>query len=947
MMTLCVFLLALFEFFPPGSSYKVGLLLDSDEPEEAEAMRRLAAFTVSQLNSENTTTTLEITEQFHDSTYLSLKNSFCALLDENVVAVISACDSTLTRIQVNLANQFHIPLIAAVATNPFTDFPSSNDFEIRLSPSDFHQSKAIFDLLKEYKWYQFSILASADDYGINSIVYLQYLASQDDVFYVRDVQHFDIKVDLSSSFDVILFQKELQLIKDSLAKVIVLNCRGKFAKRIFREAKTMGLMDDSYVWITTDGIASKPESIAYQNSSYPTFYTGLLGTQPQYGQGSKQYNDLVDSYIIGGGSSADIRVNSVKVAMGLSVVHVSLKELDEEKWIDEPLVSCESNAHWREGRRLYEKINENLRMNKGKYNLLGVSNPSYDVMNFKVSNFEKVGSWDEIMGLTDPNNKTVHWTERSDVVFLGGGKSSPTGMGNSLTGYHLRIGIVPEPPIAFMKESCKGGDTSSPKCWYGWNPDIINQLQTDLNFTYEYVMPADNKYGGFDNTTRTWNGMIRDILDRKTDLTTVLSINSERSRYIGYTASIFEDQASLILYTTSPKSSTNLFFFLEPFEISVWLSIIGLIMVIAFLTTFFSKFSPFGSYGRKIHAMQVCTCSGCVLRRKIKVERGCRFVETRTHPCLVEEAEEDDDMNELSYFNSTWLIGTGFVLQGTDTLPTAPSGRFLLFVWWLFVMILTAMYTANLTAHLTLDRSTTAIRDLGDLLSQKTYKWGLIQDRNLQIMMSNHEDKKFNRIAEKAVKLKNLDQGIEEVKKGDFVFIDDNSVLTYNFKGDCKTALIKTGKFHNQWAFGTQVNSPYTPIINRMFLQYREKGWFTAKFDEWYTNEDEHISCKTTVGSDKKFGLPVLVGLFLILGVGISLSFMIVVLELFYVAHQDSRQRGESYWRCLRDRIKFKYREVTEEWFAGTANGEKRVLDTKDVRVKTENGHSEGAKSKC
>ena len=153
--------------------------------------------------------------------------------------------------------------------------------------------------------------------------------------------------------------------------------------------------------------------------------------------------------------------------------------------------------------------------------------------------------------------------------------------------------------------------------------------------------------------------MIGDILDKKTDLTTVMSINSERSRYIGYTASIFEDQASLILYTKSPTSSTNLFFFLEPFEISVWLSIIGLILVIAFLTTFFSKFSPFGSYGRKIHAMQVCPCSECVFRRKVKEERRCRFVDTRSYNCLVQKVEEDDDLNELSYFNSTWLIGTG------------------------------------------------------------------------------------------------------------------------------------------------------------------------------------------------------------------------------------------------------------------------------------------------
>ena len=208
--------------------YKIGLILDSEDQEGADAIRRLAEYTLSQLDS----STVELVEQYHDSTYLSLQTCFCALLEQQVVAVISACDSTLTDIQANLANQFHLPLIAAVATNPFTDFHRTDDFEIRLSPSDAHQSQAIFDLLKEYKWYEFSILASADDYGINSIVYLQYLASQDDNFSIKDVQHFDVRMNLSDHLPV--FEKQLQLIKDSLTKVIVLNCDGKYAKGIFK-----------------------------------------------------------------------------------------------------------------------------------------------------------------------------------------------------------------------------------------------------------------------------------------------------------------------------------------------------------------------------------------------------------------------------------------------------------------------------------------------------------------------------------------------------------------------------------------------------------------------------------------------------------------------------------------------------------------------------------------
>ena len=61
-------------------------------------------------------------------------------------------------------------------------------------------------------------------------------------------------------------------------------------------------------------------------------------------------------------------------------------------------------------------------------------------------------------------------------------------------------------------------------------------------------------------------------------------------------------------------------------------------------------------------------------------------------------------------------------------------------------MIITSIYTANLTAHLTLDRSTTTITKLDDLLNQGDYKWGFIKDRILETMMANHEDETYNKI---------------------------------------------------------------------------------------------------------------------------------------------------------------------------------------------------------
>ena len=217
--------------------YEVGLILNANYPETSAATRRLSAFTVTRLDQSSTT--IHLQEVTYEPTYLSIMQSICSLLEQNVVAILSASGSTLTKVQVNIASQFNIPIISAVATNPFLESAGSGKVDIvRLSPSDVYQSHAVFDLLMEYKWYQFSILASADDYGIDGVVQLQKLASQSGKFKVNTVQYFNAALDVSD-INVDMFTKELTLIKNSLEKVIVLNCGPRFADPIVRLSKCL------------------------------------------------------------------------------------------------------------------------------------------------------------------------------------------------------------------------------------------------------------------------------------------------------------------------------------------------------------------------------------------------------------------------------------------------------------------------------------------------------------------------------------------------------------------------------------------------------------------------------------------------------------------------------------------------------------------------------------
>ena len=425
----------------------------------------------------------------------------------------------------------------------------------------------------------------------------------------------------------------------------------------------MGLMGEDYVWITTDGITARPDFLTYNSGSYLSYYQGIFGTAPFYGKGNSNYNEMQDAYVVSGGNSADLTMSSVKISFGLNVLQTSLSQLGT--CIDRSTLSkihCSKKNSWADGRTLYNSIQENLLAMEMR-DVAGVKRyPAYDIMNFKPNGFERAGFWTYETGIIDSFGQDVSWINRQDLVYSGGKVKAPLGIGSTLRGYHLRIGVLHWPPIALFTDSpyCKK-HTTLPSCWEGWNPEIIARLALDLNFTYEYVQPADGLYSRLDKEKQTWGGIFGGLIDRDMDLSIALAITPERSQYIDFTYPFFEDSLVMAMYPNleSTEPSSNMFFFLEPFELSVWGTIVILVIVIAVLTNFFSKFSPFGSYGEKIHAMQTCPCRKCAKRRQYKKLARCRFVDTKKYDCMVEKVEEFDDFNDLSFYNSTWLIGTG------------------------------------------------------------------------------------------------------------------------------------------------------------------------------------------------------------------------------------------------------------------------------------------------
>ena len=280
-------------------------------------------------------------------------------------------------------------------------------------------------------------------------------------------------------------------------------------------------------------------------------------------------------------------------------------------------VSCSKRMPWASGSLFRDNLAQ-VEMDgvSGHINCTAegrVAKAEYKIVNFIGPGlFVDIGSWDSKEGL-----KMKYHRESTSVQFLGGvTEHHPKGVPNGLSGEHLRLGVTDNPPFAFRRADCKAG---SNECWEGITPDTVTELALSLNFTYEFIEPLDKQFGTYNLKTETWNGLIGDVLAYRTDMIAMdLSVSFERKTFIDFSVSFMDSGISLAVRGESDKG--NLFFFLSPFNWSVWLMVVIAVVTMATLQNLFGKLSPNGEYGRIVHAMQVCKCGACIGRRQLKAQ---------------------------------------------------------------------------------------------------------------------------------------------------------------------------------------------------------------------------------------------------------------------------------------------------------------------------------------
>ncbi|XP_072376313.1 glutamate receptor ionotropic, delta-2 [Diabrotica undecimpunctata] len=280
--------------------------------------------------------------------------------------------------------------------------------------------------------------------------------------------------------------------------------------------------------------------------------------------------------------------------------------------------------------------------------------------------------------------------------------------------------------------------------------DILNILQDKYGFNYSIVLPQDHVFLGDAKKANVKNLLEKDQVDIAVAFLPI--IESIRNDIIFSTSFDTAEWAVLMNRPTESATGSGL---LAPFTTPVWILIIFSILVV-----------------------------GPIIYIMILIQsRICKY--------------DDNEIYSLS--TCMWFVYGALLKQGSTVNPRTDSTRLLFSTWWLFILILTAFYTANLTAFLTLSKFTLPINAPEDI-GKNHHKWvtnkanavrdQIISERDDENIFKETlldkigNDKLFATVNDKEI-LNNF------VKDRKMMFIRERTVINHVMYNDYKDKVVK------------------------------------------------------------------------------------------------------------------------------------------------------------
>ncbi|XP_068217659.1 glutamate receptor 2-like [Palaemon carinicauda] len=384
----------------------------------------------------------------------------------------------------------------------------------------------------------------------------------------------------------------------------------------------------------------------------------------------------------------------------------------------------------------------------------------------------------------------------------------------------------------------------------GVDMGIVLALAQTKNFEVEFTEISSLEKWGTKYKNGTWDGLMNRVLYEHVDIG-ICNVFTDHFRWMEVDFSYPYNFMPACFVAPSPKPVINWQSPLLPFAWDTWLSIGASLLVgglLVYLVAFFSH-NP--------------------------------------------EARE---FRSLSY-NYLYIVGS-FTMRSFQTTPLFPPSRVLLGFVWLFSLILSTGYSANLVAFLSVVRMTQPIDTIEDLVSS-----------GLRIGGHSFWKTQFSAAPEKAVidLVDQLESDVDffsvfnDVEDGKFAFVENQEFLQlqqgarFTYGGQATIRLGRQILINFNIAMILPRQSPLTNSFNTDLLHIYESGimkqWqeeVVVFFRKQYLNK---VSRTLSGSSGKPIGLSQLQGVFYFVGIAFLLGFLLLIAEILLKPNVSSQAK--------------------------------------------------------
>ncbi|XP_067669738.1 glutamate receptor ionotropic, kainate glr-3-like [Haliotis asinina] len=410
-----------------------------------------------------------------------------------------------------------------------------------------------------------------------------------------------------------------------------------------------------------------------------------------------------------------------------------------------------------------------------------------------------------------------------------------------LNGRKLKIAVLEWKP--FCKKSATNGlDVYTQVC-----KDLFDSLGDYLNFTYELIEPADQSWGELSDT---WSGLLGMVERNDVDLSGIpYGITFRRSKSFAFPYILYKSECEVV----HRKLSTN---------DNHWMLLVSV-------------------FKWEVYVCGLLTMAWCI----------------GLHTLLERYSVGGQLDNILSCPPSTSdHVMTALLVplrQGSQHLPQNTSGRIFYESWWLFCIIIVAVYTGNLVAIMSVVKEKIPFNTIEELAENDDFKIIINKGSSHEDIYKYSNDSVRKKIWTKVLETRSasiqnsLDEDLHYkmlLQSGHYAYITGSANIDGIEKTVNNLRRMKCGTGPEYLSLPFPLNSPLVELFADKLIRLYDNGVQEAWARKWYTSKpDKDIPART------KASMSDLRSVWVMCGSGIVGALIILGVERFlnYHANKD------------------------------------------------------------